>query len=60
MASVSGSYTYADGEGVNFCVDIDDSFPSSLWEAKAICIEAIRELTGIPAADVAFDFDNED
>lgn len=55
MASVTGSYTYADGEGVTFSVDVETSYPDALAEAKAICVAAIRDLTGMPTADVTFD-----
>jgi hypothetical protein len=55
MASVTGSYNYADGDYVSFTVEVEDSFPSSIWEAKAVCVEAIRDMTGISTADVTFD-----
>lgn len=47
MASVTAEYRYADGEVVTVMVDVEDSYPDSLDQAKATAVAGVRELTGI-------------
>lgn len=47
MASITGTYQYADGETISIDVVIENDYPDAMAEAKATVVAAIRELTGL-------------
>jgi hypothetical protein len=52
MATVTAEYRYADGDVVTVMVDVEDSYPDSLDQAKATAVAGVRELTGIGTVEV--------
>lgn len=53
MAKVQGTYRYADGEAVTFMVQVENDYPDALDQAKATCVTAICELTGLTRNQVS-------
>jgi hypothetical protein len=47
MASVTGSYRYVDGEQITFSVEVENDYPDALDQAKATCLAALRDITGL-------------
>lgn len=43
MARVTASYSYADGDKVAITVEVGESFPDAVAEARAAAIEGLRE-----------------
>ena len=42
MASVSTSFSFADGDSVGACVEVDGDYPDALAEAVARCTDLLR------------------
>ena len=47
VASVTASYTYAEGERVTVSVEVENEYPDALDQAKATAVAGVRDLTGI-------------
>jgi hypothetical protein len=50
-AKVTASYKWQDGDVVTVCVEVEVSYPDAIAEARATCIAALRDVTGIEERD---------
>lgn len=59
MATVTLRYVFADGDNIGVSIEVDDSYPDALDEARATAVRAFREAIQDGIAAIAQD-DDED
>ena len=47
MAAVTITHAYADDETVSITVEVDESYPDALAEARATAVRAYHQATGV-------------
>lgn len=52
MAQVVITRNWPDGDSLEVIINVDESFPDAVAEAKRACLDAYREALGVTVAEV--------